>query len=220
MFFLSILLIIFSSSIRTMEMGVYDLFTNNKGVIKDLKLNRFWKKTNEEERSKILSLFERSLVFANFQRDELVNKPLNRKVGFSRSDFLYELGKKAMRENEYELSEKLIVNALKYEKNTVKRHDIANALIDFYYKKRHDVSGSIKKCEHLCLQNIELIRRKKIKENTESFKRLAIIYEDKQKYNEAIGISKMALKLGLNDGTKSGFEGRIEKLESKTKKAL
>jgi len=46
--------------------------------------------------------------------------------------------------------------------------------------------------------------------------RLAIIYEKQGKIEDAIGVCKTALKLGINeDYTKSGFEGRIERLINK-----
>ncbi len=48
-----------------------------------------------------------------------------------------------------------------------------------------------------------------------SFKRLAIIYEKQGKFQKAIDISKEAIKLGISDDTKSGFEGRIERLAKK-----
>jgi len=48
-----------------------------------------------------------------------------------------------------------------------------------------------------------------------SFQRLAIIYERLGKYDEAIKICEKALKYGLVDGTKSGFEGRIERLKKR-----
>jgi hypothetical protein len=54
------------------------------------------------------------------------------------------------------------------------------------------------------------------KDEVPSFKRLAIIFESEKKYNEAIKVSKLALKYGLSDGTKGGYEGRINKLQEKT----
>ena len=50
-----------------------------------------------------------------------------------------------------------------------------------------------------------------------SFKRLAIIYEKMGKYEEAISVCEKAIRYGLTDGTKIGFEGRIEKIKKKMK---
>lgn len=52
-----------------------------------------------------------------------------------------------------------------------------------------------------------------------SFKALAIIYEREGEYEEAIGICKDAIKLGLqDDGTKGGMTERIRKLQAKLDK--
>lgn len=44
---------------------------------------------------------------------------------------------------------------------------------------------------------------------------LTIIYEKDEKLQEAIDVCNFAIKHGLMDGTKGGFEGRIKKLEKK-----
>ncbi|MEK5272594.1 hypothetical protein NSR00_17935 [Aeribacillus sp. FSL K6-8394] len=48
-----------------------------------------------------------------------------------------------------------------------------------------------------------------------SFQRLAIIYEKLGKYEDAINVCNIAISYGLHDGTKGGFEGRIERLKKK-----
>lgn len=48
-----------------------------------------------------------------------------------------------------------------------------------------------------------------------SFKRLAIIYEQQKRYEEAIEICEKAISYELDDGTMGGFEGRIERLQKK-----
>nr|DAL87918.1 MAG TPA: YbfG [Caudoviricetes sp.] len=48
-----------------------------------------------------------------------------------------------------------------------------------------------------------------------SFQQLAIIYEQQKKFDEAIKICELALKYELKDGTKSGFKGRIARIEKK-----
>jgi len=47
---------------------------------------------------------------------------------------------------------------------------------------------------------------------------LAIIYEKNGELQKAIDICNFALKLGLKDGTKKGFQGRKAKLEKKLNK--
>ena len=47
------------------------------------------------------------------------------------------------------------------------------------------------------------------------FKMLAIMYEEEEVFDQAIDICKTALAHGIEDGTKTGFEGRIERLMKK-----
>jgi tetratricopeptide (TPR) repeat protein len=48
-----------------------------------------------------------------------------------------------------------------------------------------------------------------------SAKLLAIALEQQGDYDDAIDICRRALDLGLEDGTKTGFEGRIRRLEKR-----
>lgn len=47
----------------------------------------------------------------------------------------------------------------------------------------------------------------------DAFKSVAIALDEDERYDEAIALCKEALSLGLEDGTKTGFEGRIARLE-------
>lgn len=50
-------------------------------------------------------------------------------------------------------------------------------------------------------------------DHIEAFKSIAIALDEDKRYDEAIAISEQALSLGLKDGTKTGFEGRITRLK-------
>ncbi len=52
-----------------------------------------------------------------------------------------------------------------------------------------------------------------------SFQRLAIIYEKQARYEEAIEICEEALRYGLVDSTKGGFQGRLRRLHKKLKES-
>lgn len=52
-------------------------------------------------------------------------------------------------------------------------------------------------------------------ERIESYKMLAIAMEEDGRHSEAIALCKSALSLGLENGTKTGFEGRVKRLERK-----
>jgi hypothetical protein len=49
----------------------------------------------------------------------------------------------------------------------------------------------------------------------DSFRMLAIAMGEDERYDDAVDICKKALALGLENGTKTGFEGRISRLERK-----
>jgi hypothetical protein len=49
----------------------------------------------------------------------------------------------------------------------------------------------------------------------DTFKMMAIAMDQDGRYDEAIDICRQALSMGLENGTKTGFEGRISRLERK-----
>lgn len=51
-----------------------------------------------------------------------------------------------------------------------------------------------------------------------TFQKLATVLAEKGDFDEAIMICKTALSFGLQDGTKSGFKGRISRLKKKRDK--
>ena len=108
--------------------------------------------------------------------------------------------------------------------------------IDKLYKEARKLSSyNTDKMEDvicLCLKDIELApyflayNIKEAKEygvpledwlpNFPTFKRLSIIYEKQGKYLKAIQVCQQAVSLGfINDGTKEGMVGRINKLNEK-----
>ena len=65
-------------------------------------------------------------------------------------------------------------------------------------------------------KEVSKIKSKKFEGNIPAFKRLSIIYEKEKNYEKAINICQQAIAYGqINNGTSSGFPGRIEKLKSK-----
>lgn len=123
--------------------------------------------------------------------------------------------------------------------NLIDRHFYYNNAIDYYYGLRHQDKNAIEKCIQYCKEDIEIapkVLKLMSKDRTfmhyneegklefipprfPSFQRLAIIYENQEKYEEAIELCKLAIKLNLRDGTKTGFEGRIKRLERKLNKS-
>lgn len=48
-----------------------------------------------------------------------------------------------------------------------------------------------------------------------SFKLCALVFEREQDFAAAIAVCKMAIKYGIDDGTRSGFNGRLKRLQKK-----
>ena len=48
-----------------------------------------------------------------------------------------------------------------------------------------------------------------------TFQYLATVYTEDGEFNKAVDVCEKAIKFGLQDGTKSGFQGRIERIRKK-----
>ena len=133
-------------------------------------------------------------------------------------------------------AEKLFLKALKAkDDNPIDRHFVYNHLIDLYYKLRDERQDALDKCIHYCKEDMERLPefldtwRKVYGDVPEcpSLERLAIIYEKDEKYQEAINICNLAIKLGLEEkwewynkeyGKNKGYKARISRIEKKQNK--
>jgi len=138
----------------------------------------------------------------------------------TQSKFFNGIAHRAMIHKDYVFSEKVFLESLHSKQiSVIDRHFTYNNLIDLYYKQRESSPEAITKCVYFCLEDIEIVEEflhvfdSPIIPRIPSIQRLIIIYEKQGKFEEAIKICNIALKLGLND--KSGFEGRIEKIRKK-----
>ena len=133
------------------------------------------------------------------------------------------LGKKKHRERKPRDREAGLLGDLENARDVSSRHFSYNDLIDFYYEQRETRPDALQKCIEYCQADILHIMPflKKCEHEfgdiprIPSFERLAIIYEKQGRYSEAIGICRKAISLGLWDGTKGRFEGRLERLNQK-----
>ena len=133
-------------------------------------------------------------------------------------------GTNSLLNKEYNRAEKLLLKALKAkDDNIIDRHFTYNGLIKLYYKLRDERKDALEKCIDYCKEDI-----KRLPEFLETWKneygdivrcpsvqQISIIYEKNGKFQEAIDLCNYAINLGLDDGTKSGFQGRIKRLENK-----
>jgi hypothetical protein len=113
--------------------------------------------------------------------------------------------------------------ATRYRTNLVDRHFLLLNLVSLTYKNRKD--GNMRQ---LCIESARLhitefsaIRPHLIKEmdgvlpRVSTFQKLAMLYAEDGRFDEAIEVCRAALGFGLQDGTEAGFEGRIKRFNEK-----
>jgi len=189
------------------------------GLIEDLKLVDFWGELTEEERDKIRETSDKGLGGSNRDIDDPNS---NVTTSQSASGFLNNKAGWAISDKDYELAEKLLSESIDRSNDSVDLHFAYNHLIKLCYKLR-DEDDYLEKCIDYCQKDIKLYEEKLkdkplFKENdtrVHAFKRLAIIYKKQKRYEEAIEVCKKAIKYNMRDSTKSGFEGRLERLKRK-----
>lgn len=205
-------------------MGLFDFFKTKKygGFVSAYKLEKFWDHLLDEEKEYAKECLGKLKSGDESFKVETMDDPKVKikKVEEPVDQFLFTLGTKICSFKNYTLAEKILAHAATLSKNSTIKHQILNELIDLYYKQREDRLDAIEKCKIYCQQDIELYPSLKEEsemsyESIESFKRLAIIFEREEKYKEAIKVSELAILYGLKDGTKGGYEGRIDKLMKK-----
>jgi len=92
-----------------------------------------------------------------------------------------------------------------YKKRTLdqKMHDLAKDLAQAYFEEFSELKEAVFQ---------ELGEEPKV---VVIFKQLAILFEEDHEYENAINVCRNAILLGLTDGTKTGYEGRLERLDKK-----
>lgn len=202
-------------------MGIFNLFNKNSkygGIIKDLKLENFYNQLSVEEKDMMKNVLEPEFTLGHNPYTKKDLDKGNAKWDRSISDFFLSMGKGVVSK---ELSIKLYEESMNHSDNDyAAQHLITQDLAEKYYQlKQFD------KCELNCKKDISEIEKYKndriYKGNPHvlSFKRLAILYEKQERYNEAIEVCKLAMKYKQSDGTKGGYESRLSKLQKKLDKA-
>lgn len=186
------------------------------GYVKKLNINKFWSHLNEEEKTMCREAFAKSFYPETIDLSLVDEKGQTVQTDLTATDFYLRTAIKLIGQKHYNLAEKLLETGAAKEKESVKKHLLLTELLDLYYKQRAEKEDAIEKCMHTCKKDMELaVKVSQMKKDIPSFKRLAIILENEEKYTEAIHVSEAALTLGLTDGTKGGYEGRIAKLKNK-----
>jgi TPR repeat protein len=89
-------------------------------------------------------------------------------------------------------------------------------LIRIYFARRKD-AGVEEKCENKCREDVDFCLKNvpNYPANLYSYKRLVMILENQNRLHEARALCETALELGLVDGTKAGYSGRMRRIDKK-----
>ena len=206
-------------------MGLFDRLRKNKieGMIGYLGLEDFWMSLSFEQ-SEAMIRYARSGLGADPN-----SSPIEGKISYTSARPLSYLSSYigwAVADHDYALADKIIEHCNKiYEKAApVDKHFYLMGAADCYYKQRTSREDSLALAEKYHMMDVKLFPQYKgplvkdmggILPRIPSFQQLAIMYEKAGRYQDAIDICKLAMKYGLTDTTKSGFAGRLEKLQKK-----
>jgi tetratricopeptide (TPR) repeat protein len=217
-----------------------------EGLIKAFGLIDFWNTLSDEERVFIKECYSKGLSLGGKRNPEEIDSP-NIKFGDdsqSAPNFLNAMAKWAIQYKKYELAEKLAKEAEKrakpqnesvkvfspvkpHTREYIDLHFSYNRYIEMYYKQRDKGEYYLNKCIEYCKRDLKILPfflGEWLKEFGQplprilAIDRLRIIYEKQEKYQDATNICKLALKYGLEDNTKEGYKGHIERLNKKMSK--
>ncbi|MDR1906398.1 MAG: hypothetical protein LBQ27_05785, partial [Clostridiales bacterium] len=89
-------------------------------------------------------------------------------------------------------------------------------LIRIYFARRKE-KGILQKCEAKCREDVEycFTNVPNYPSNLYSYKRLVMILERTDRLAEARDLCRKALEIGLVDGTKAGYKGRLDRIEKR-----
>ncbi|MNG23879.1 hypothetical protein D3C84_1085370 [compost metagenome] len=111
--------------------------------------------------------------------------------------------------------------------NLVDRHFLLMSLVDQSYKHCKDDSELEKLCAEISEQHIQEFPEIKpalvkslggIIPRVTTFQKYATLLTEQSNFDRAVEVCEMAISHGLHDGTKGGFEGRIERIKRKATK--
>lgn len=122
----------------------------------------------------------------------------------------------------------IMLRALEIPGYTPERHFILSSIVAVTYGAREDDRQLRELCEQIAWKHIEefpeLLKALKARKPptgrkepglppVRTFQYLAAILSERGEYDKAIEVCEKAIAFGVSDGTKSGYEGRIERLE-------
>lgn len=123
-----------------------------------------------------------------------------------------------------------MVRALDLSTNPVDRHFLLQTLVTETYKHRRTDPVMAELCAKVA--EIHLAEFPKLAQGLKkdmpngslpwvlTFQHFATLLTEKQDFKRAIEVCEMALRYGLDDGTKSGYRGRIQRIKKKSAQSL
>jgi hypothetical protein len=120
-----------------------------------------------------------------------------------------------------------MINALDFKANRLDRHFLLMAIVKETYRKRSDPKMADKclevaqiHCEEFSTI-VEPLRKDLNRDDTlprvPTFAFYATLLAERGEFQKAIEVCESAIGFGLDDGTKGGYEGRIERIKKKAK---
>ena len=122
--------------------------------------------------------------------------------------------------------ESMLVQVYK-EGDPVDTHFLYLSIVQITYKQRKDkkmreifkkiASEHVSKFDTLVtpLRNSDVTMKGKLP-GVPTFQYIATVYTEDEEYEKAIKVCEKAIKFGIEDGTKTGFQGRIERIRKKS----
>jgi len=114
--------------------------------------------------------------------------------------------------------------ALKTKTNLVDRHFLLMTFVDETYKRRKSDPDAKEECAEVSEQHIKefpAIKPALVKSldgilpRVTTFQKYATLLTEQGQYERAIEVCEIAISHGLHDGTKGGYEGRMDKIKKK-----
>ncbi len=196
-----------------------DTKNQRQGLLDHLELREWYDSLPRDKQRYVRESHNVTLIGG--EEKNLLNQKMISSGDMSQQDFLSEIVKHAANEGNVEFAEEILPKALSTKGGSIKNeHFMYNSLIISYYKQRNNRDDAIEKCIEYCKKDIEIVDEFLESWDGEppripSFKRLAIIYKKQKEYEKAIDVCDKAIERGLSDKTKTGFEGRRQRLLNK-----
>jgi hypothetical protein len=120
-----------------------------------------------------------------------------------------------------------MIDSLRHEKDLIERHRLLGKIVEASYRQRADTAMNKLFLRFAGMQVKELPKMAAALKTAgggrlppvPAFSLLSAALEEDGRMEEALSVCSQAAELGLTDGTRAGFAGRIRKLQKKLKDA-